>query len=116
MEFRLLKHFVDTNIISVDTEVKVRYNVLTLDKKHVTVIKDYFFIDEIIERENFYSFKLRNIRNNEIIYEISDNIIGIDGMTVGRFAAAFNFDLNGDPIITKKKTGRKPKQQLEEIA
>lgn len=113
MDFKLLKHFVDNNIITVDTEVKMMYDELSLDKKHSIKMEDYFFIEEIKEQKENYSFKLKNMRTGKIITETSDNITGIDGMTVARFCAAFNFDTNGNKIEFKKKTGRKTKGEEE---
>lgn len=113
MKFELLKHFVTEGIIGIDTEVKLSYNKKTLDGKKNVKVKDYFFIEEITEQKNNFSMKLRNIYNGDIIYEISDNIIGIDGMINSRFCQAFNFDISGNKISNKKKTGKKAKTTAE---
>lgn len=115
MNYKLVKIFVDSNVIKEETELKLQYNGIGIDSKIIKSI-DYYYIEDIKDLGYTFSFKVRNIINGKTSYNTSDNILGIDGMTIERFAAAFDLDEIGNIIPPPKKRGRKTKKELARMA
>lgn len=116
MNYDLVKIFVEKDIIKEETELHMVYMGVGLDGMPNIESKEYFLIEEIKDHGNIFTFKLRDIKAGEIYYNNNENIIGVDGMTLERYAAAFDLDLNGNFVPPPPKRGRKTKEELARLA
>lgn len=116
MNYDLVKIFVEKEVIKEETELYMTYKGIGLDGVANVESKGYFYVDEIKDHNHIFTFKLRDIKAGEVFYNNSENIIGVDGMTLDRFASAFDLDLNGNKVQTPPKRGRKTKEELARLA
>src|SRR5574344_1059468 len=119
MSENLLNLLIEKNFLTPDMEVTVRYKSKDVSNINCFYTEGIFFVRKIsstmVNDVKRYILDISSIVDgmNKRIYPSS--IIGIEGMTVDRFAKTYKINPDGTTVFEGKKRGRKTNAELERL-
>lgn len=113
MNKKLAKVLIEKGLITEGMEITAKFKTPGIDGMPTSYAREIFTLNGFVMRNGSYYFDLISTEDGQRMGLRTDTVIEIDGMCPIRFAASYDIDANGDPIVyTTKKRGRKSKAEL----